>query len=999
MSTTKNFGIAGIGASVQYGKKGGLLRYVTNASDGNGGSAPAFQARDTSNTVLLRIQGAAPIQNDDLTTKLYVDSLVQGLDFKASVRAASAGANVPLSGSTPLVLDTVTLVNGDRLLLKDQTDGKTNGIYVLIITGGSYTLVRAADADNKSNSGAASAEVSGGMFTFVEEGGTQADTGWVLSAPNGVANLGTDSLTFAQFSSAGVVQPGIALNKTGNIVDVRTDAVTIYADINNKLAVKSSGTAGQVLVSAGSGSATWGTISLSNTNTFGTSVLAPTNGGTGINTYTPGDVLVGDANNTLSKIAKGAISTVFGVDASGVQGYRYLGRLHDVNGNLLLNNTTVAGATNYFNIANSSGTSDLVLSTAGSASDLNIQFAPKGNGIIAAKPGYDTWLNANRASVTNDALVTKGLLDARVASVDTSRIQNTTGDTFVATAQSGFSNKVVVGSNSKVVAEFVGNTTANTAVAGERLQVTHITDEVRLGVVNSAGTGNVNLRLLPQQQGQVFIGTTGAGLIQAEDGYQLSVKGGNNTGTQDAANLVLRGGDATSGNFNAGSVRLFAGTNSGTGTRGTVRVEDDRQVIIADFRSPVNPAANWFEFENSSNDPDPVISAVKIRASLSSANSDVSLLLDPKGNGLVRVGDEPTYTTALASAGQGDALVTKNYVNNLVSGTTRTPSTGLSQTDSTLSVNISATTIKVDGSNNLIVNSSAVANQVLLSKGTAGVEATYGALPLNNTNAVTGVLGVNNGGTGINAYAANDLLIGTSGGALAKLTKGANNQVLMVNTSGNLTWAYETALRDANGATVVQTAGVANAANYTTITNAAQSGAVIIGTDGIDSNISMVLNPKGTGLIVARNGYTANIGANRETLITKGYVDDSLQSNTDPLVRRQAISTGWLPVMPIGVATPNIAGRAVYVHRATINVITPVTGGSVVSARISAGLNEVMNIDENDISVSNIYIADIPFGFTSNNTQLNLEFYQADGVTQATPTAGNVVVTVEYKIV
>lgn len=999
MANTKNYGIGGIAASVQYGKKGGNLRYVVDAPDGNAGAAPAFQVRNSTNTALLRLQGGSPLQNDDLTTKLYVDNLVQGLDLKGSVRLASNGENVALTGATPLVLDATNAANGDRVLLKNQTDGKQNGIYTVAISGSTYTLTRATDADNKSNTNAASSEVTGGMFTFVEEGTQQADTGWVLSAPNGLAVLGTDSLVFAQFSSAGVVQPGIALSKTGNIVDVKFDGVTVYPNANNQLAVKSSATAGQVLVSQGSGTAVWGGISLSNTTVFGTSVLPSTNGGTGINTYAVGDLLLGDVNNTLSKLSKGASSTVLGVDANGAQGYRFLGRLHDANGNLMLGNTTASGAVNYFNISNSAASADLVLSTAGTGTDLNIQLAPKGNGIITAKAGYDAYLSANRASITNEALVTKGLLDARVASIDTSRIQNSAGDTFVATSQTGFVNKTIVASNSKVIAEFVGATATGVAVLGERMRVTHTTDEVQLGVVNSAGTGNVNLRLLPQQQGQVFIGATGAGLIQGEDSYQLTLKGGNNTSTQDAGNLVLRGGDSSTGNFNAGNVRIFAGTNSGTGTRGSVRIEDDRQVIIANFRSPVNPAANWFEFENSSNDPDPLISALKIRASLSSANGDVSILLDPKGSGLVRVADENTYSAALASAGQMDALVTKSFVSNLVSGTTRQPAVGLSQTDATLNVNVGANTIKVDGSNNLIVNSTNVANQVLLSSGSVGFEAAYGALPLANSNSVTGTLSVNNGGTGLTSYTANDLVIGNAGGSLSKLAKGANNQVLQINASGNLAWGFQTILRDGNGLPALQSVGVANAANYATVKNAAQSGAVEIGTDGTDSNITIVLNPKGNGLVVGRTGYTTSIGANRETFITKGYVDDSLQSNTDPLVRRQSISSGWQGVMPISVPTPNISGRAVYLHRASMNVITAVSGGGVVSARIVAGLNEVMNADENDISIANAYVTDLPFSFTSSNSQINIEFYQADGVTPAVPTAGSLLVTVEYKII
>ena len=152
-------------------------------------------------------------------TKDYVDSLVTatatGLDFKASVRAATT-ANITLSGLQ--TIDGVVLVAGDRVLVKAQTDGSQNGIY-LAVDGGAWT--RSTDADT-------SAEVTAGMFTFVEEGSTLADTGWVLTTNNTIT-LGTTSLAFAQFSSAGTILAGDGLTKTGNTLSVvgTTDRISV----------------------------------------------------------------------------------------------------------------------------------------------------------------------------------------------------------------------------------------------------------------------------------------------------------------------------------------------------------------------------------------------------------------------------------------------------------------------------------------------------------------------------------------------------------------------------------------------------------------------------------------------------------------------------------------------------------------------------------------------------------------------------------------------------
>jgi hypothetical protein len=70
------------------------------------------------------------------------------------------------------------------------------------------------------------------MFTFVEEGNTWADSGWILTNDTIPINLGTTALTFVQFSSAGQSIAGNGLTKTGNTIDVvgTTDRIVANAD-------------------------------------------------------------------------------------------------------------------------------------------------------------------------------------------------------------------------------------------------------------------------------------------------------------------------------------------------------------------------------------------------------------------------------------------------------------------------------------------------------------------------------------------------------------------------------------------------------------------------------------------------------------------------------------------------------------------------------------------------------------------------------------------------
>ncbi|NBW33866.1 MAG: hypothetical protein EBR30_02305 [Cytophagia bacterium] len=199
-----------------------------------------------------------PTAATDAATKGYVDGLSQGLDVKASVRAASTAnvsATYNATGGTssrgqftaaPNTLDGVTLAANDRILLKDQTTGAQNGIYVVTTlgTGANGVWDRATDFDSD-------AEVTAGAFTFVEEGTTNADSGWVLTTNNPVTIGGASgtALTFAQFSGAGQITAGNGLTKTGNTIDVVGTAGRIVVaadsiDLATVTANNSSGTAG-----------------------------------------------------------------------------------------------------------------------------------------------------------------------------------------------------------------------------------------------------------------------------------------------------------------------------------------------------------------------------------------------------------------------------------------------------------------------------------------------------------------------------------------------------------------------------------------------------------------------------------------------------------------------------------------------------------------------------------------------------------------------------------
>src|SRR4029079_6844472 len=109
-------------------------------------------------------------------------------------------ANITLSGAQ--TIDGVSVIAGDRVLVKDQSTGSQNGLY--LAASGAWS--RATDAD-------ASAEVTGGLAVWVNEGTANADTGWVLTTTDPIT-VGSTSLAFTQFSGLGQVTAGAGLTKT-----------------------------------------------------------------------------------------------------------------------------------------------------------------------------------------------------------------------------------------------------------------------------------------------------------------------------------------------------------------------------------------------------------------------------------------------------------------------------------------------------------------------------------------------------------------------------------------------------------------------------------------------------------------------------------------------------------------------------------------------------------------------------------------------------------------
>ena len=265
---------------------------------------------------------ADPTAAQDVVSKAYVDAVKTGLNIKDSCTVATTaddtgltyangtagvGATLTNDGNEVYAVDGVNLTLNMRVLVKDQLPATENGIYYVSTAGaGGATLIltRALDANQP-------AELTGGSFTFVEQGTTQAENGYVFTH-NGdpTFGAGNTALTVAQFSGAGQIIAGTSLTKSGNTMNVATDGTTMFT-LSDALSVKSTGTAGQVLRSTGTAgqAALYGQLDLANSNAV-TGITAVANGGIGVNTIGANLLMTGDGTNAVNTVAVGTSGQV-----------------------------------------------------------------------------------------------------------------------------------------------------------------------------------------------------------------------------------------------------------------------------------------------------------------------------------------------------------------------------------------------------------------------------------------------------------------------------------------------------------------------------------------------------------------------------------------------------------------------------------------------------------------------------------------------------------------
>jgi len=219
---------------------GGTVAGVTINGSAIGGSTPAA-GTFTSVAMTTGTITTAPSGDNDIVNKLYADSIASGINFHAACNYAttadlgtvtynngSSGVGATLTKTAPLSalsIDGSTPAVGNRILVKNETNGAYNGVYTVTTVGSgavAWVLTRATDYDT---SGTGNNEIDQGDYLLVLSGTTNANTSWVQQTALPIT-VGTTALVFTQFGAATVYTAGTGLTLAGNAFSITNTAVT-----------------------------------------------------------------------------------------------------------------------------------------------------------------------------------------------------------------------------------------------------------------------------------------------------------------------------------------------------------------------------------------------------------------------------------------------------------------------------------------------------------------------------------------------------------------------------------------------------------------------------------------------------------------------------------------------------------------------------------------------------------------------------------------------------
>ena len=947
MANVKNYGLAGIGSDVQFGKSGGRLIYDTSSS---------FFKFTTDGTTLSQARVATtPSNANDAASKSYVDSTINGLDVKESVHLATTAAGTLASdfanGDT---IDGVALATGDRILIKDQADASENGVYTVNASG---APTRATDFD-------ADSEVTAGAFFFVEEGTVNGNNGFTLTTNDDIT-VGTTDLTFTQFSGSGQITAGTGMTKSGNTLNV-VGGDGIVANANDLAIDLATNTA----LAFDSGKLDV-TIDLSDTTNDVTGTLAVGSGGTG---QTSLDDIVAGSNKV--SITNGT-GTVVGGDATIdiTESNLNLGNMggtadltSQVTGVLPIANGGTGGATA------AAARTALGLAIGSDVQAFDAQLAdvagltPTDSGVIVGN-GSNFVVETGGTLRTSLGLGTGDTPTFNGAAMGSAAI---TGVADPSNAQDAATKAYVdglVGAGSITQALGAGTGSGTVSLGSQTLTIAGTANEIETSasgqtitvglVTNPTLTGNTTITGNLTVQGTTT--TVDSTTIQIQNAFTFE------GATADAHETTLTVVDPTADR-----------TISLPNASGTVVLNDNAATLTnKTIAFGSNTISGQLGVSNGGTGLD-LSSIAQGTLLIGNASNGLAQLTIGGANKYLRsTGTTASYdyVTALRDNTDGNVVIeadTANIADNTKLQIRNTSSNvsihAIDPDDSTANVNL---VLESQGSGGrVLIRDASGGSSLIIGDDDSSLTVSGGASSSSDAGDI-----VIKGGNGTGSNASGDAIIkgGTGGNAegKVKITDSTDNEIAIFERT-------------------------ASAVNEFTITNNATGSNPSIAATGDDTNISVALTPKGNGLVVVPNGYESNVGSVDDALVTRRWVLDNVVTATDDLTLRASITNGNSSEN-IG-SLPNASGVTYFVTRIAINVSSAYSGGSVDSMLITDGSATLATVSESDVTTTGSYIIDLDGATaTAGGATLAIQFKQSNGSDAATPTSGAMTVFVEYK--
>lgn len=518
-----------------------------------------------------------PTGSTDAANKAYVDAVASSLNVHAPVATATAplatdtqfaaatyangtaGVGATLTATTNVVLGTVGgyagLTVGTRVLVDSYTNVSTptyiaNGIYVVTSLGVAGTspwiLTRASDYDNS-----IAGEVRAGDFTFVQEG-TYASSGWVQNSvgtntnPLDATIIGTDPITFVQFSGAGTYAAGEGLLLTGTTFSVKEGAgiaslptgevgVDLYSPSSNALILTTDGTTRSTLTNAQLALLLPAGSGLTQDTT---GLYIPAAGVTNAMLQHPSFTL--DADTGTQTISLGGTMNIFGT------------------ANRITTALTAPGGIETFNVdiastyAGQTSITTLGTVTTGTWNGSTVGVAYGGTGLTATPLngqidiGNGTGFTRTTLTAGTGVTITNGAGSITIAADSTALVTSFSGGTTGLTPATASHGAITLGGTLATtnggtgLASFVANEVfyaGSTSTMSQSANFTFdgtstlsvggaapLTINGATGTITATAT-NGNINLVPNGTGSVVIGPAGAGLIQSDAGQSLTVTG------------------------------------------------------------------------------------------------------------------------------------------------------------------------------------------------------------------------------------------------------------------------------------------------------------------------------------------------------------------------------------------------------------------------------------------------------------------------------------------